>query len=90
LDRPRSAKASAVSAIPSAGVAAASPSGITMPTPTTGGRSNPWLTLAVVVVVLVLALLFFSIYAEHVAHTHQSGLAPAAGAVVRAVSVLRS
>ncbi len=41
-------------------------------------------------VVLVLALLFFSLYAEHVAHGHQSGLAPAAGAVVRAISVLRS
>lgn len=64
--------------------------GTTAPTGIAGRRSSPWLTLVVVATVLVLALLGFSIYAEHVAHAHQAGLPPLPDAVVRAVSVLRS
>ncbi len=85
--RLRSAKAPAA-AVPPAGLA--SSTGPAVPTRPADGRSNQWLMLAVVVVVLVLALLFFSIYAEHVAHSHQSGLAPTTGVVVRTLSVLRS
>lgn len=43
--------------------------------PTTrNGQSSPWLVLVVLVVVLIAALVFFALYAGHIAHTRRSGL----------------
>lgn len=35
---------------------------------------SPWLLLAIVLVLFVVAMVLFSIYAEHVLHTHHEGL----------------
>jgi hypothetical protein len=58
--------------------------------PATGERrrANPWLLLGMLVVVIVAALVFFSIYAEHVVGHHHVGMR-STGALVRALSVLR-
>ena len=91
--RLRPARASAATPSPAGTIpptGTVSPTGPVSPARTEGRRSNPWLTLAVVVIALVLVLLSFSVYAEHVAHAHQSGLAPAPDQVVRALSALRS
>ena len=53
------------------------------------GRSSPWFSLAVVVAVLVVAMVFFGVYAEHLIHAHSQGL-PAGPAPVARVSALRS
>jgi hypothetical protein len=37
-------------------------------------RTSPWLFLGVVLVAFVVAMVLFSIYAEHVLHTHHEGL----------------
>lgn len=51
-------------------------------------RTNPWVLLGILLVVIVAALIFFSIYAEHVVRSHQVGM-PSPAAVVRVVSALR-
>jgi hypothetical protein len=54
-------------------------------TGTTGGgrRSSPWLVLVVMVVVLVAALVFFAVYAGHIAHTRGTGAGPPPWSVTR-------
>ncbi len=42
-------------------------------------RATPWALLAVVVAVLLIAVLFFAFYAEHVVHQHTGGGAGALG-----------
>lgn len=37
-------------------------------------RNSPWLFLGIVLVVFVVVMVLFSIYAEHVLHTHPTGL----------------
>lgn len=39
-------------------------------------RSSPWVLLAMVLVVFVAAMVFFSIYAEHLLHEHHTGILP--------------
>jgi hypothetical protein len=57
--------------------------------PSVPRRSSPWFILAVVVAILVVAMVFFAVYAEHLVHVHSS--ASAALASPRAlVSALRS
>jgi hypothetical protein len=69
---------------------AAQPPAATPPAPgALGGRSSPWFVLVVVVVVLVLSMVFFAVYAEHLIHTHNS-VAGAGQRVLRTVSALRS
>ncbi len=66
-----------------------SPDDAPLPAGTVARRSSPWFVLAVLVVVLMVALVFVAVYAQHVVHGNHSG-APAPGAVLRAVSALRS
>ncbi len=59
--------------------------------PLNGGadrRSSPWLVLALVVLALVVAMAFFAVYAEHLAHVHSSG--PSPRELVLKLSALRS
>lgn len=57
---------------------------------TVGGRrrSSPWVLLAILVVVVLASLAFFSIYAEHLVHNHDVGLVSTT-AVVRMLSAPR-
>jgi hypothetical protein len=65
-------------------------------TPSVPRRSSPWFILAVVVTVLVVAMVFFAVYAEHLIHAHGAGLppgptlAPLGHALAPLVSALRS
>ncbi len=69
----------------------------TGPSPAEGGappadhlrrRSSQWLVLAVLVLAMVVAMVFFAVYAEHLTHADHSGLG--APGLVRALSALRS
>jgi hypothetical protein len=50
-------------------------------------RATPWVLLAVVVAVLLIALVFFAFYAEHLVHQHTNGAVSTA--VVSVVSAPR-
>jgi hypothetical protein len=52
-------------------------SGSSLATPGSGTsrrRANPWVVLGVLLVVAVVVLVFFVIYAEHLVHTHGAGM----------------
>ena len=51
-------------------------------------RSSHWLVLAVLVLAMVVAMVFFAVYAEHLTHVDHSGLA--ARDLARGLSALRS
>lgn len=45
-------------------------------------RSSPWVLLAIVVAVVAVSMVLLAIFANHLAHTHNSGLGPVATAWV--------
>lgn len=45
-------------------------------------RSSPWVLLAIVVAVVAVSMVLLAIFANHLAHTHNSGLGPVATASV--------
>ncbi len=52
-------------------------------------RAAPWRALVITVIVLVVVVVVTAIYASHLVHTHNQGLAAHAGPVTAAVSRLR-
>ncbi len=54
-------------------------------TPGARKRASPWFGMVLVVVALLVALVFFAFYAEHLAHTHRTG-APAPHGVATAAA----
>lgn len=65
------------------------PGGALAPSATPRRRSSPWFVLAAMVLVLVVALVFFAVYADHLAHVSNSATA-AEHPVFRVLSDLRS
>jgi hypothetical protein len=55
--------------------------GFGMPPPAHRRRSSPWVLLGILVVVLLASLVLFSVYAEHVVHTHNAGVVGVAAAL---------
>jgi hypothetical protein len=51
-------------------------------------RPNPWVLLAIVVVVMAASLVLLAVFVEHLAHIHRTGL-PTGPAAVQTVSALR-